>query len=126
MLVVGLAAEEGDQHIDGEDDERGADETFADGIEMCGEREMQEDDGGAEEGDGKRVAKGVEQAELHAFAPVALDAGDVGDGGQVIVVEAVAYAEEETGEKGELERGRHARSKVRCAAMGCKRVSRQY
>ena len=83
---------------------------------------MKEDDGGAEQRDSKRVAESVEQAELHAFAPVALDAGDVGDGGEVIVVEAVAEAEEEAGEKCELERGRHAGSKVRCAAMGCKRL----
>ena len=102
------------------EDERGADEPFADGVQMARQREVQKDDGRAEEGDGERMAERVEQAELHAFTPVALNAGDVGDSGQMVVVEAVAKAEKKTGEECELERGRHARSKVRCGDAGRK------
>ena len=78
---------------------------------------MKEDDGGAENGDGEGVAESVEEAEAHAFAPGALDAGDVGDGGEVVVVEAVAQAEESTGEKSEFERGRH------CCSLGYREQS---
>jgi hypothetical protein len=38
----------------------------------------------------------------------------------MVIVEAMAQAKEETGDKCELERGRHARSKVRFRAAGCK------
>jgi hypothetical protein len=40
----------------------------------------------------------------------------------MVVIEAMAEAEEEAGKKCELERGRHTGSKVRCAATGCKRL----
>ena len=73
----------------------------------CGEADVKEDDGGSEDGDGEGVAEGVEEAETHAFSPGALDAGDVGDGGEVVVVEAVAEAEEGAGEEGEFEARRH-------------------
>ena len=68
---------------------------------------MQQNDGGAEESHGEGVAEGVEKAETHAFAPGALDAGDVGDGGEVVVVEAVAQAEQGAGEESEFECRRH-------------------
>ena len=69
---------------------------------------MEEDDGGAEEGDGEGVAEGVEEAEAHTLAPAALDAGDVCDRGEVVVVEAMAKTEQGAGEQGELELGSHA------------------
>ena len=53
------------------------------------------------------MAEGVEEAEAHAFAPGALDGGDVGDGGEVVVVEAVTEAEEGAGEESEFEARRH-------------------
>ena len=80
---------------------------------------MQKDDGDPEDGDGEGVTEGVEEAEAHAFAPVALNAGDVRDGGEVVVVEAVAQAEQGAGEEGELEGVRHGQSKgtVRTGAV---------
>ena len=102
--VVAMAPE-GGEDVDGEGDEGGAHKAFADGIEVLGEGEVEEDDGDAEDGDGEGVAEGVEQAEAHAFAPAALDAGDVGDGGEMVVVEAVAEAQQEAGKESELESG---------------------
>ena len=104
---AGFAAEEADEDVDGEDDEGRADETFAYDVHVAGQPDVKEDDSGAEDGDGEGVAEGVEEAEAHAFFPGALDAGDVGDGGQVVVVEAVTEAEEGAGEEGEFERGGH-------------------
>ncbi len=122
-VVVGCAgpsAEEADEDVDGEEDEGGSDEALADDVHVVGEGEVKEDDGGAEDGDGEGVAEGVEEAEAHAFTPGALDAGDVGDGGKVVVVEAVAEAEEGAGKESEFERGRHAFCRVRGDAGWCK------
>ncbi len=105
--IAGFAAEEADKDVDGQDDEGGSDEALADGVHVVRKGEVKEDDGSAEESDGEGVAEGVEEAETHSFAPGALDAGDVGDGGEVVVVEAVAEAEEGAGEEGEFERGGH-------------------
>ena len=105
---VGAAvAEPGDGDVDREDDEGGTDEALADGIKARRDGEMEGDDADPEGGDGEGVAEGVEQAEAHAFAPVALNAGDVGDGGEMVVVKAMAQAEQSAGEEGELERVRH-------------------
>ena len=119
-VLAGLAAEEGDEDVGGEDDEGGADEAFADGVEVGGDGEMEEDDGGAEEGDGEGVAEGVEEAEAHALTPVGLDVGDVGDGGEVVVVEAVAQPEESAGEESEFQGRGHHLDRVRTGARGGK------
>jgi hypothetical protein len=115
---AGFAAEEADEDVDGEDDEGGSDEALADGVHMVGKRDVKEDDGGTEDGDGEGVAESVEEAETHSFSPGALDAGDVGDGCEVVVVEAVAKAEESAGEKGEFERRRH------CCLLGYREEGR--
>ena len=78
------------------------------------------DRAGAEDGDGEGVTESIEQAKSHAFAPVVLNAGDIGDRGQMIVVESVAQAKEKTGDKCKLKRGRHAGSKVRFRDAACK------
>jgi hypothetical protein len=96
VMVVGFAgfaAEEADEDIHGENDEGGSDEALADGVHMVGKRDVKEDYGSAEDGDGEGVAESVEEAETHTFSPGALDAGDVGNGGEVVVVETVAEAE---------------------------------
>lgn len=107
VMVPWFAAEEGDEDVDTESDECGADESLADGVHVLGEADVEEDDGGSEDGDGEGVAEGVEEAEAHAFAPSTLDGGDVGDGGEVVVVEAMTESEEGAGEEGEFEARRH-------------------
>src|SRR5215469_3220165 len=82
---------------------------------------MEKDNGCSEDGYGEGVAESVEQAEAHAFAPGALDTGDVGDGGEVVVVEAVAESQKGAGEQSEFERGRHEPfGRVRMAGDGRK------
>jgi len=104
---AGFAAQEADEDVDSEDDEGRSDETLADGVHVRRKAEVKEDDGGSEDGDGKGVAKGVEEAEAHGVAPVALDTCDVGDGGEMVVVEAVAETKEGAGDESEFERGGH-------------------
>src|SRR6185312_8025339 len=106
MRHARLTAKEHDENVDGEDNKSGADQALADGVHVRRKGEMEEDDSGAEDGDGERVAEGIQQTELHAFAPVTLNAGDIGDRGQMVVVEAVAKAKEKTGDKCKLKRGR--------------------
>jgi len=107
MPSTGPAAEEGNQDIDGEDDEGSADQAFADGIEGARDAEVEEDNCAAEHRDGDGVAERVEQAEPHAFAPRTLHTGDVSDGGKVVVVEAVTQPEKSAGYESEFERRRH-------------------
>ena len=107
VMVLRVAAQEGDEDVDGEGDEGGSDEALADGVQMLGQAEVEEDNGGSEDRDGEGVAEGVEEAEAHAFSPGALDGGDVGDGGEVVVVEAVTKAEQGAGEESEFELRRH-------------------
>jgi len=109
VMVGGIrfAAEKADEDVDGEDDEGGSDETLADGVHAARKGEVKEDDGSGEESDGESMAECVEEAEPHTFPPGALNAGDVGDGGEVVVVETVTKAQEGAGEKGEFKRRRH-------------------
>lgn len=107
VAVVGFATEEGDEDVDGEGDEGGSDEPLADGVHVLGQAEVEEDDGGSEDGYGEGVAECVEEAEAHAFSPGALDGGDVRDGGEVVVIEAVTEAEQGAGEESEFEARRH-------------------
>ena len=59
----------GDEDVNREDDEGGADEPLADKIHAGRKRETKDDDGNAEQSDGEGVAEGVEDAEAHALAP---------------------------------------------------------
>jgi hypothetical protein len=79
---------------------------------------MKKYDGGAEKSDSKGVTESVQETEAHAFAPGALDAGDVGDSSKVVVVEAMAQAQESAGEKGEFERRKH------CCSLGYREQGR--
>jgi hypothetical protein len=101
VMVSRFAVEEGDEDVDAESDESCSDKSLADGVHVLGEADVEEDDGGSEDGDGEGVAECVEEA------PGALDGGDVGDSGEVVVVEAVTEAEEGAGEESEFEARRH-------------------
>ena len=69
--------------------------------------EVKEDDCGSEECDGECVTQRVEQAQTHAFAPRALYARDVGNGCEMVVVEAVPKSQQSAGDQSEFERGGH-------------------
>ena len=48
------------------------------------------------------VAQGIEQAQPHAPPAIGLHAGDVGDGGNMVVIEPVTKPEDRSRDKGEL------------------------
>ena len=52
-------------------------------------RELEDDYGAAKDGNGRRMPQGVEQTQSHAMPAVILHAGDIGNGGDVVVVETV-------------------------------------
>ena len=80
-----------------EHDESDADETLRPCIKSCGQRQVEHDDSSAKGDHSERVAQGVGEAKAHAFAPGALDGGDIRDGGKVIVVKAVPQPEQGAG-----------------------------
>jgi hypothetical protein len=102
MVMVpnpGLAANEGDENIDGKDNEGSPDKPLANGVQMPGQGQMQKDDGGAEDSYRQSMPKGIEQSKLHPFLPGTLHAGNVGDGSQMIVVKSMAQAKEQAGDQ---------------------------
>ena len=111
---VWFTAKKADEDINGQNNKGRADQALADAIQVPGHGKVQEDDGRTENGHGQRMAQRIEQAELHAFAPISLHAGNVGDRGEMVVIEPMAKAEEDAGDQCEFERGLHAGSKVRC------------
>ena len=101
-----------EQDIDREDDQGRADETLAHGLNAGWNGKMKRDDGDAEGGHRERVSESVEQAETHALAPAAPHTGDVRDSGEVVVVEAVAQAQQQAGDEREFKRRGHRRYRV--------------
>ncbi len=69
----------------------------------CGQAHVQLEHGDAERGYGEGVAEGIGHAQAQAAAPVALHGGNVGDGGEVIVVEAVTQPQQQAGAKSGVE-----------------------
>ena len=104
--IVGLE-DQGAEDVNAEDEEGEADEALGPAIDADGEIDSEEDDDEAEGGNHDGVAEGVDHAETHGGAARLLDADDVGDGGDVVVVEAVAEAEQGSGEECEIERVVH-------------------
>lgn len=117
--VVGLQ-DEGSEDVDAEDEQGEADETLGPAVDSGGQADAEKNDDGAESGDGEGVAEGVDHAEPEGGAPGRLDADDVGDGGDVVVIEAVAKAEHGCGEERDVERGVHGRphsSRMACEVL---------
>jgi len=90
VCTVRPATKESDEDVDCKDNESSPHQTFADSIEAVGKSEMQKDGGGSKDRNRNGMAECIEQAKSHAFAPGSLHARDIGNGSEVIVVEAVA------------------------------------
>ena len=103
----GFSTKEADEHVKRKDDQSSAYEPLAKRIQMPRKPEVKEDDCCSKNGDRQCMAECVEQTKPHTFTPCALYAGDIGDCGQMIVVEAMAKPEQSAGEQSEFERGRH-------------------
>src|SRR5580698_4485634 len=101
--AVGVAmcvfAEDSGDNADAEKDEREADEALGPVVEPLRQAHVQLEYGNAERGYSEGVAEGVRHAQAQAAAPVALHGGNVGDGGEVIVVEAVTQPQQQAGAK---------------------------
>lgn len=96
-VAVGVFAKDSGNDANAEQDESEAYEPLAPVVKALGQAKVELEDGYAEDGDGEGVAEGVGDAEAQTAAPVALYGGDVRDGREVIVVEAVAQAQQEAG-----------------------------
>jgi len=96
-VAVCVFAEDAGNDADAQNDEREADEALGNVVKVLRQAHVELEDGDAEGDDGESVAQGVGHPEAQATAPVALDGGDVRNGGKVVVVEAVAQAQEQAG-----------------------------
>jgi len=76
-------------------------------VDAGGKIDAEENDDAAEESYGKGVSERVGHAETHRCSFRMLDADDIRDCGDVVVVEAVAEAEQGCGEEGEIEGAMH-------------------
>jgi hypothetical protein len=94
---MGVFAEDSRNYADAEQDESESDEPLAPVVKSLWQAEVELEDGDAEDGYSEGVAEGVGHAEAQTAAPVALYGCDVGDGRQVIVVEAVAQPQQQAG-----------------------------
>ncbi len=104
---LAVSEEQAAHDVEREDDEGEADEALRPGVQPMRQGELKQDDDGSEQGDHGGVPGGVEKAEAHGGGGLLLDAGDVGDGRDVIVVEAVPEAENGAGEQRDFERRVH-------------------
>ena len=109
MGVPGVAftTKEANEHVKRKHDQSGAYEPLTNCIHVARKSEVKEDDGRSENGNRKRMAQCIEQPKPHAFAPRALYAGDIGDCGKMVVIEAMPEPEQSAGEQSEFERRRH-------------------
>ena len=92
MRVVRVANQGGDD-ASAEDDQRQADEFLSPVVNALGKPHVQLQDEHTQRDDGKGVSNGVGHAEANAALPTALHGGDVGNGSQMVVVEAMAQTQ---------------------------------
>ena len=92
---MGVFTEDSRDHTDAEQDESESDETLAPMVQTLRKAEIELEDCDTEDGHCEGMAEGVGHAEAQAAAPVALHGGDVRDSCEVIVVKAVAQAQQE-------------------------------
>ena len=104
MGAMSPASKEGDHDIQRENDQRSAYKAFANGVHAFGKAKVEKDDRTPKKSDGKSVSEGIQQPKLHTLAPGALNAGNVRNCSQMIVVESMSQTEQRTGQQGEFER----------------------
>lgn len=109
MLVgrIGSPANKGKQDIERKNDQCCAYNSLSNCVEVPRQTQMKKDDHSSQNRDSKRMTKRVQQAKAHAFAPGSLYARDIGNGCQVVVVEAVSKSQQSAGEQREFECRRH-------------------
>ncbi len=91
--------EECSKHIETEKKQGDADEAFRPAVTGWREGDPENDCCGAQQGHCCGVPGNVQQAETHGVPGTGLDAADVGDGGDVVVVQAVAEAKSGGGDQ---------------------------
>jgi len=96
-VAVRIFAQNSSDDTDAENDQCDADQPFSPMVNALGQAEVQLQDCDAERGHSEGVADGIGHPQSESAPPVALHCCDVGDGGKVIVVEAVAQPQDQAG-----------------------------
>src|SRR5450755_3153496 len=89
-----VAGEQRSQNIDAENEQGEPDQALGDAIDAMRQRELKHDDYASEGRYRGGVSQGIEQTEAHPSPAIGLNAGDVGDGRDVVVVEAMTEPED--------------------------------
>ena len=107
----GPSGEDRPQHIHSEDQQRKPNQSLGDAINAMRQRKLKHDYRSPQHRDHGRVSDRVEQAQSHPTPAIRLHTGDVGDGRDMVVVEAVAESKDRRGQERKLKA-------VRCAGHG--------
>ena len=89
-----VAVEKRSQNVDAKDQQSQSHQSLGDPIDAMRQRELKDDDGAAQHTHHCRVSQRVEQTKPHTAPATGLHTGDVGDGGNVVIVESVTEAKD--------------------------------
>ena len=98
-VAVRIFAQDSRDDADAQHDQREADQALGPVVQPLGQAHVHFKNGDAERGNCEGVTQGIGHAQPQSAAPVALYGGDVGDGGQMVVVEAVTQPQHQAGAK---------------------------
>ena len=96
-VAVRVLAQDSRHHANAQDDEGEADQPLGPVIQALRKAHVQLQDGNAQRGHREGVAEGVGHAQAQSATPVALHGSDVGDGRQMVIIEAMAQPQDQAG-----------------------------
>src|SRR5277367_2701961 len=91
-------------HIDRKNDQRQSDQSFGPRIKTVGQRKLKQNDQAAKQRDHRSMASRIEKPESHRARRLLLNAGNVRDRSDVIVVKSVTEPKYGAGDKSDFER----------------------
>src|SRR5207248_1022649 len=98
-----LFGDQREAHIEGQHNQGGSDESFGPLVQTWGKRQAAKDHGAAQESDGHGMSQRIQQAQAHGARSSGFHAGNVRDGGNVIVVKPVTQPQSGSGGQSDSE-----------------------
>src|SRR5579859_2997976 len=101
-----ISLEEHTENVDSQNHESKANHSFRNAVHSVRQRQLEEDHGASQKRNSGGVSQGIQQAEVHGPSRRILHAGDIGNGGDVVVVKTMAKTKDGRREQSELQTGR--------------------